>query len=223
MNRERKTNMNQSGFIYGGDYNPEQWLAMPEILEQDIEYMKEAHINEVTLGVFSWSVLEPEEGVYHLEWLEKIMDQLYKNEISVILSTPSAARPKWLADKYPEVLRVNADRTKNLFGGRHNHCYTSPVYREKVGKIDRLLSEKFGKHPAVKMWHISNELSGECHCPLCQKAFQGWLKKKYETIDALNMSWNTTFWSHSYQNFEQIESPSPKGEMGLHGLNPNFR
>lgn len=98
--------MNQSGFIYGGDYNPEQWLAMPEILEQDIEYMKEAHINEVTLGVFSWSVLEPEEGVYHLEWLEKIMDQLYKNEISVILSTPSAARPKWLADKYPEVLRV---------------------------------------------------------------------------------------------------------------------
>ena len=83
--------MNQSGFIYGGDYNPEQWLAMPEILEQDIEYMKEAHINEVTLGVFSWSVLEPEEGVYHLEWLEKIMDQLYKNEISVILSTPSAA------------------------------------------------------------------------------------------------------------------------------------
>ena len=64
--------MNQSGFIYGGDYNPEQWLAMPEILEQDIEYMKEAHINEVTLGVFSWSVLEPEEGVYHLEWLEKI-------------------------------------------------------------------------------------------------------------------------------------------------------
>ena len=215
--------MNQSGFIYGGDYNPEQWLAMPEILEQDIEYMKEAHINEVTLGVFSWSVLEPEEGVYHLEWLEKIMDQLYKNEISVILSTPSAARPKWLADKYPEVLRVNADRTKNLFGGRHNHCYTSPVYREKVGKIDRLLSEKFGKHPAVKMWHISNELSGECHCPLCQKAFQGWLKKKYETIDALNMSWNTTFWSHSYQNFEQIESPSPKGEMGLHGLNLDWK
>lgn len=70
-------------------------------------------------------MLEPEEGVYHLEWLEKIMDQLYKNEISVILSTPSAARPKWLADKYPEVLRVNADRTKNLFGGRHNHCYTA--------------------------------------------------------------------------------------------------
>ena len=143
--------MNQSGFIYGGDYNPEQWLAMPEILEQDIEYMKEAHINEVTLGVFSWSVLEPEEGVYHLEWLEKIMDQLYKNEISVILSTPSAARPKWLADKYPEVLRVNADRTKNLFGGRHK--YTVILRRftgKKVGKIDRLPEREVWKAPGGK-------------------------------------------------------------------------
>lgn len=113
FDEQRKENEHEPEWIYlWRDYNPEQWLAMPEILEQDIEYMKEAHINEVTLGVFSWSVLEPEEGVYHLEWLEKIMDQLYKNEISVILSTPSAARPKWLADKYPEVLRVNADRTK---------------------------------------------------------------------------------------------------------------
>ncbi len=159
---------------------------------------------------FPWSVLEPEEGVYHLEWLEKIMDQLYKNEISVILSTPSAARPKWLADKYPEVLRVNADRTKICSADAIITVILRRFTGKKVGKIDRLLSEKFGKHPAVKMWHISNELSGECHCPLCQKAFQGWLKKKYETIDALNMSWNTTFWSHSYQNFEQIESPSPK-------------
>ena len=84
MNRERKTNMNQSGFIYGGDYNPEQWLYDAGNSEQDIEYMKEAHINEVTLGVFSWSVLSSRRrGVYHLEWLEKIMDQLYKNEISV--------------------------------------------------------------------------------------------------------------------------------------------
>ena len=203
-------------YLHGGDYNPEQWLAMPEILEQDIEYMKEAHINEVTLGVFSWSVLEPEEGVYHLEWLEKIMDQLYKNEISVILSTPSAARPKWLADKYPEVLRVNADRTKNLFGGRHNHCYTSPVYREKVGKIDRLLSEKFGKHPAVKMWHISNELSGECHCPLCQKAFQGWLKKKYQTIETLNKAWGTVFWSETLDNFEQVWLPRRMDNPGIY-------
>lgn len=127
--------MKQTKFIYGGDYNPEQWLDTPEILEKDIEYMKEAHINSVTLGVFAWSVLEPEEGIYQFEWLHKIIDRLYENGIMVVLSTPSAARPKWLSDKYPEVLRVNADRTRNLFGGRHNHCYTSPVYREKVAEI----------------------------------------------------------------------------------------
>ena len=215
--------MKQTGFIYGGDYNPEQWLNAPGILQQDIEYMKAAHINEVTLGVFSWSMLEPREGEYQLEWLEKIIDNLYENGISVILSTPSAARPKWLSDRYPEVLRVNADRSKNLFGGRHNHCYTSPVYREKVSKIDRILSERLGKHPAVILWHISNELGGECHCELCQKAFQGWLKKKYKTIDALNEAWNTIFWSHVYQDFEQVESPSPLGEKDLHGLSLDWK
>lgn len=215
--------MKQTGFIYGGDYNPEQWLDSPEILKQDIEYMKAAHINEVTLGVFSWSTLEPYEGEYHLEWLEQIIDRLYENGISVILSTPSAARPKWMSDKYPEVLRVNADRSRNLFGGRHNHCYTSPVYREKISQIDRLLSERLGKHPGVIMWHISNELSGKCHCPLCQEAFRDWLRKKYGTIESVNKAWNTTFWSHSYQSFEQIESPSPRGEMLVHGLNLDWK
>lgn len=215
--------MNQTGFIYGGDYNPEQWLDTPEILKQDIEYMKAAHINEVTLGVFSWSTLEPQDDVYRFDWLKQILDNLYENGISVILSTPSAARPKWLSDRYPEVLRVNADRSRNLFGMRHNHCYTSPEYRRKISSIDRKLSENFGTHPAVKLWHISNELGGECHCPLCQKAFQGWLKNRYGTIEKLNKAWNTTFWSHDYQDFKQVESPSPIGEMMLHGLNLDWK
>ena len=215
--------MKQTEFIYGGDYNPEQWLDTPEILEKDIEYMKEAHINSVTLGVFAWSVLEPEEGIYQFDWLHKIIDRLYENGIMVVLSTPSAARPKWLSDKYPEVLRVNADRTHNLFGGRHNNCYTSPVYREKVAEINKRLSERFGKHPAVKLWHISNELGGECHCPLCQNAFRRWLKKRYGTIEKLNKAWNTMFWSHTYQNFDQVESPSPLGETTLHGLNLDWK
>lgn len=215
--------MNHTEFIYGGDYNPEQWLDSPEILKKDIAYMKAAHMNEVTMGVFSWSTLETADGVYHFEWLKEIIDNLYENGISVILSTPSGARPKWLSDRYPEVLRVNADRQRNLFGARHNHCYTSPVYRQKIGEIDRKLSEQFGKHPAVKMWHISNELGGECHCPLCQTAFQKWLKKKYGTIQKLNKAWNTTFWSHDYQDFEQVESPSPRGEMLVHGLNLDWK
>lgn len=215
--------MKNTKFIYGGDYNPEQWLSTPEILKQDIEYMKAANINEVTLGVFAWTTLEPREGVYEFEWLNKILDDLYENGISAILSTPSGARPKWLSDKYPEVLRTNASGTKHLFGGRHNHCFTSPTYRDAVYKIDKKLSEQFGKHPAVVLWHISNEFGGECHCPLCQEAFRKWLEEKYETIENLNREWNTIFWSHSYHSFAQVESPAPIGEEALHGLNLDWK
>ena len=97
-------------FLHGGDYNPEQWLHRPDILEQDIAYFKKAHINTVSLGMFSWAMLEPEEGKYEFGWLEDVINNLYANGISVILATPSGARPKWLAEKYPEVLRVNANR-----------------------------------------------------------------------------------------------------------------
>ncbi|HIS25886.1 MAG TPA: beta-galactosidase [Candidatus Pullilachnospira intestinigallinarum] len=209
--------------IHGGDYNPEQWLDMPEILEKDIEYFKKAKINEVSLGIFSWAKLEPEEGVFDFAWMEEIINRLYENGISTMLATPSGARPKWMADKYPEVLRVAPDRTRNLFGARHNHCYTSPVYREKVRIIDKKLSEKFGNHPGVIAWHVSNEYGGECHCPLCQEAFRQWLKEKYQTIDRLNKAWATTFWSHTYNSFDQIESPSPRGEMAVHGLNLDWK
>lgn len=133
--------------LHGGDYNPEQWLNRPDILKKDIEMLKEAGCNTVSVGMFSWSSLEPEEGVYRTEWLERVIDDLYKNGIYTILSTPSGARPKWLADKYPEVLRVDEAGRRQKFGFRHNHCYTSPIYREKVRKINRLLSERLGKHP----------------------------------------------------------------------------
>lgn len=209
--------------LHGGDYNPEQWLDRPDILEKDIEYMKKANINTVTLGMFSWAVLEPSEGNYNFQWLEDMIDRLYKNGISTILATPSGARPKWLADKYPEVLRVREDRQKNLFGGRHNHCYTSPIYREKVAMINKRLAQHFAEHPAVLMWHISNEFGGECHCSLCQEAFRQWLKNRYETIEELNKCWCTTFWSHTYQSFEQVESPSSIGENAVHALNLDWK
>ncbi len=214
----------RSGYLmHGGDYNPEQWLDMSEVLDTDIVRCREAKINTVTVGIFSWAKLEPKEGEYRFEWLEEIIDRLHGNGISVILATPSGARPHWMADKYPEVLRVNAMRQRNLFGGRHNHCLSSPIYREKVRRINTELVKRLGAHPAVKMWHISNELGGECHCELCQKAFRGWLKKKYQTIEALNKSWWTTFWSHTYDSFDQIESPSPLGEMSVTGLKLDWR
>ncbi len=209
--------------LHGGDYNPEQWLNRPDILEKDLDMLEESGCNVVSLGIFSWSTLEPEEGVFHFDWLEDIINKLYERGISVILATPSASRPKWLADKYPEVLRVDAERKRALYGFRHNHCYTSPVYREKTAIINRKLAERFGNHPAVILWHISNEFGGECHCPLCQEAFRNWLKEKYKTIENLNDRWSTTFWSHTYNSFEQIESPSPIGETQLHALNLDWK
>lgn len=209
--------------LHGGDYNPEQWLDRPDILEKDVEMLVESGCNTVSLGIFSWSVLEPEEGVFRLDWLEEIVDRLYAKGISTILATPSGARPKWMADQYPEVLRVDESRHRNFFGGRHNHCYTSPVYREKVAIINKKLAERLGNHPGVILWHISNEYGGECHCPLCQKAFQNWLREKYGTIEELNRRWYTAFWSHTYQSFDQVESPSSRGENALHGLNLDWK
>ncbi len=209
--------------LHGGDYNPEQWLKRPDILEKDLDMLEKANCNVVTLGVFSWSTLEPEEGIFHFEWLQEIIDKLYKRGISTILGTPSGARPKWMADKYPEVLRVDETGHRNHFGFRHNHCYTSPVYREKVHIMNKKLAEEVAVHPGVILMHISNELGGECHCPLCQEAFRGWLKEKYQTIENLNDRWCTTFWSHTYQKFDQIESPSRIGETQLHGLNLDWK
>ncbi len=199
--------------IHGGDYNPDQWIKTPEIWDEDMRLMKLAHVNSATISIFSWSLLEPEENVYNFEWLDELMDKLYSNGISVILATPSGARPPWLAQKYPEVLRVTEDGIRNEFGVRHNHCLTSPVYREKVQKINRLLAERYKNHPALKMWHISNEYCGECHCELCQEAFRDWLKDYYHNdLEELNDKWWNGFWSHRMTDWSQINSPKNRGE-----------
>lgn len=205
-------------FLFGGDYNPEQWIDEPGILEEDVRMMKKAGVNVVSLGIFAWAEEEPEEGRYELGWLEDIINNLYKNGIRTILATPSGSRPRWLAEKYPEVLRVDIDRRRQLYGWRENHCMTSPIYREKVRQIDMKLAERFGKNPAVILWHISNEFSGDCYCPLCQDAFRRYVKRKYKTVDALNHAWWARFWSHGYTSFDQVEGPSTIGEGSIQGL-----
>ncbi len=209
--------------LHGGDYNPDQWLDYPDILEQDILLMKKANINCVSLGIFSWATLEPEEGVYYFDWLEKIINRLYQEGIYTILATPTGAMPHWMTAKYEEVMQVNNKLVRHIPGKRHNFCYTSPVMREKTRKIDTELAKRFGNHEAVILWHISNELGGNfedasCHCPLCQKAFRQWLQDKYKTLDALNAAWWTKFWSHTYTDWNQIHSPVEQGEVFLHGL-----
>ncbi|MGV8927947.1 MAG: beta-galactosidase [Ewingella sp.] len=212
-----------SGLLHGADYNPEQWLDHPEVLVRDVEMMKEARCNVVSVGIFSWSALEPEEGRYTFEWMDQLLDRLHDNGISVFLATPSGARPAWMSQKYPEVLRVARDRVKALHGGRHNHCMSSPVYREKVQLMNGALAKRYAHHPAVIGWHISNEYGGECHCDACQGQFRDWLKARYVTLDALNKAWWSTFWSHTYTDWLQLESPSPQGESGVHGLNLDWR
>lgn len=209
--------------LHGGDYNPEQWLDHTEILAKDFELMKEANVNTVTVGIFSWSSLEPREGEYHFEWLDKVFDQMEEINGNVILATPSGGRPQWLSEKYPEVNRTNAYGQKHHHGFRHNHCYSSPIYRKKVQEMNRLLAQRYGKRPSLILWHISNEYSGECYCELCAESWREWLKEKYQTLDAVNRAWWMTFWSNNYSSWSQVVPPSPLGETKVHGMDLDWK
>jgi len=207
------------GFVHGGDYNPDQWLNYPEVLKQDIELMKKAHVNCVSLGIFSWAKYEPTEGCFDFEWLVEIMDNLYANGIYTILATPSGARPKWLDDQYPECKRCDSTSAKEHHKDRHNHCMTSPVFREKTKTINQLLANRVKDHPGLILWHISNEFGGYCYCDLCKNKFQKYLAKKFNNnIDELNHQYWTGFWAKHYNSFEDIEPPYSNGEATIMGL-----
>ena len=214
--------------LHGGDYNPDQWLDCPEILAEDLRLMKKAHVNCVTLGVFSWAGLEPREGQYEFQWLKDIIRRLHENKIAVIMATPTGALPAWMTEKYPEVMQTDEYGVRRLPGDRHNFCPSSPVMRTKMRQMNRKLSEHFGALPGVIAWHISNEYGGNgreaaCHCEYCQEAFRSWLKDRYKTLTALNRAWWTKFWSHTYTDWQQIHSPSPAGENVLHGLKLDWK
>ena len=210
---------NMPVFLYGGDYNPEQWMKDKSIVwPKDMAMVKKAGINTLTVGIFSWAMLEPRENEFHFEWLDEILDMMAENGIKAVLATPTAARPPWFAEKYPEVLRVTEDRRQQIYGTRHKQCLSSPVYREKVTQLNTLLAKRYANHPALGAWHINNEYGGCCHCKNCQNAFRRWLKDRYGTIENLNDQWWNTFWSHRYDSFDQIESPSSIGESSNPGL-----
>lgn len=210
-------------FMHGGDYNPDQWFAYPDILKKDLSYMQQAHINTVTLGVFSWYALEPEEGKYQFEWLDEVFDQIHGIGGRVILATPSGGRPQWLSQKYPEVNRTNNLGQKHTHGFRHNHCFSSPIYCEKVRLINQKLAERYGDHPALAMWHISNEFSGECFCSYCQENWRQWLKNKYGDLATLNHAWWMSFWGNTYSDWSQVLPPSPLGEHKVHGMDLDWK
>ncbi len=196
------------GIAFGADYNPEQWPQ--EVWPEDIALMQEAGVTLVSLGIFSWGQLEPAEGQFEFGWLDQILDLLHEAGIGVDLATPSAAPPVWLHLAHPEMLPVDADGMRFTHGSRESWCVSSPIIRHHATRIARVVAERYGHHPAVKMWHVSNELAchnGRCYCDVSAAAFRDWLGKEYADIDALNQAWGTAFWGQRYSSFAQILPP----------------
>ena len=195
---------------FGGDYNPEQWPE--EIWEEDMRLFRLAGVDCVTLNVFSWASLQPAEDVYSFEKLDRIMDLVKKNGLSVILATSTAAHPAWMARKYPEVLRTEFSGLRRKFGSRHNSCPNSMVYRKYSRLLAGKLAERYKDFPNLIAWHVNNEYGGACYCENCEKAFRVWLQEKYGSLEALNRAWNTGFWGHTVYDWEEIVVPNLQSE-----------
>ncbi|WIV20723.1 beta-galactosidase [Paenibacillus polygoni] len=196
--------------FYGGDYNPEQWDEATH--QEDLRMFKIAGIDIATINVFSWAKNQPDEITYHFEWLDELIDSLYESGVYVCLATSTGAHPAWMATKYKDVLRVDRDGRKRKFGGRHNSCPNSPTYRLYSERIAGKLAERYQDHPAVLVWHVSNEYGGECYCDNCERAFRVWLKQRYQNLDNLNKAWNTAFWGHTFYDWDEIVLPSNLSE-----------
>lgn len=184
---------------YGGDYNPEQWPE--ETWEEDMRLLKLAHIDIVTLNVFSWAILQSDDDVYHFEKLDKIMALVKKHGMKVCLATSTGAHPAWMARKHPDILRVEANGMKRKFGSRHNSCPNSPTYRKYAAALASRLADRYKDYDNIVAWHISNEYGGECYCENCEKKFREWLKEKYKTIEEVNRVWDTAFWGHTFYDY----------------------
>lgn len=196
--------------FYGGDYNPEQWDHETHL--EDLRMFQLAGIDIATINVFSWALIQPDEVTYNFEGLDQLINSLYESGVYICLATSTAAHPAWMAKKYPDVLRVDADGRKRKFGGRHNSCPNSPTYRKYSEKIADKLAERYKDHPAVLVWHISNEYGGDCYCDNCEKAFRVYLKERYQTLEQLNKAWNTNFWGHTFYDWDEIVLPSNLSE-----------
>ncbi|GAA4041392.1 beta-galactosidase [Streptomyces shaanxiensis] len=191
---------------YGGDHNPEQWPQ--PVWDDDHRLFTQARIDTLTVGVFTWSLTQPAPGTYDFTVLDRILDRAAAENRRICLATGTAALPPWLAKRHPEVNRTDFEGRRHRYGQRHNFCPSSPAYREHATAMAARLAERYADHPALLAWHINNEYGGACYCDLCAEAFREWLRAKYVTLDALNDAWWTTFWSHRYTDWDQIEPPS---------------
>ena len=193
---------------FGGDYNPEQWPRTT--WHEDMELMRAAGVSFVTLGVFSWSWLEPAKGEYDFAWLDEVMGLLHESGIAVDLATATATPPPWLSAAHPEILPVDRDGHTLWPGSRQAWCPSSPVYREHALALTAQLARRYHEHPALALWHVSNEYACHnlpCFCDTCAAAFRGWLRGRYGALEALNDAWGTAFWSQRYTDWDQVLPP----------------
>lgn len=177
--------------LFGGDYNPEQWPE--ETWHEDVRLMKEAGVNSVTLGVFSWAKLEPRPGAREFGWLDRLMDLMHENGIGVVLATPTSSPPPWMGRLHPETLPRDEEGRTEWWGGRQHFSHSSATYRRYAAAITEDLAARYGSHPALTMWHINNEYCTFDYGDEAAATFRRWLQDKYGTVEALNEAWGTAF------------------------------
>lgn len=199
-----------SRFLYGGDYNPEQWPE--DTWANDIQVFKQAHLNSATINVFSWALLEQREGEYDFSKLDKIVKELSDANFDIVLATATAAMPAWMFKKYPDVARVDYQGRRHVFGQRHNFCSNSKNYQVLASKLVKKIVSRYYKNPHIKVWHVNNEYGGNCYCDNCQNAFRDWLKYKYKNLETLNKAWNMNVWSHRIYDWDEIVVPNELGD-----------
>ncbi|KOX16065.1 beta-galactosidase [Saccharothrix sp. NRRL B-16348] len=211
------------GLAWGADYNPEQWPE--DVWAEDVELMRRAGVNLVSVGIFSWALLEVEDGRYEFGRLDRVLDLLHDGGIRVDLATPTAALPPWLTAAHPEVLPETVDGIRLSPGSRQSYCPSSPVYRAKAVALVRALAERYRDHPALAAWHVHNEYGchvQRCYCDRSAVAFRDWLKVRHGTLDVLNEAWATTFWSQRYTSWEQVLPPRMSPSQVNPGLELDF-
>lgn len=193
---------------FGGDYNPEQWPE--EVWDEDVRLMGEARVNLVSVGIFAWARLQPDEGEFDFDWLDRLLDKLHAGGIAADLATATASPPTWLVRRYPDVLPVTETGVILGPGSRQHYAPTSPDYRRLAADLVTALGRRYASHPAVAMWHVNNEYA--CHVRAdfsehAARAFRTWLADRYGDIDALNEAWGTAVWSLHYNGFDEVRPP----------------